>query len=122
MNLDNLKRLASEKGREWWLVNSKSIHAHTSEEGALNHTIRLFKKHTPIHVTEASHAEKLAQALSKMIEVVEIYENAFESITGVESFKTRTEDDEQEWWLNSQQVQAFVDEACDAAAEKMKEI
>ncbi len=75
MNLDNLKRLASEKGREYWvddvLTDSPYSKAWRNSQDGEEKCIG-----RAIHVTESAHAEKLAQALSKMIEVVSVMESA----------------------------------------------
>ncbi len=72
MNLDNLKRLASEKVQEWWI---KPEQKH-DEEDCIYFSKPRYPTDDTFHVTEAAHTEKLAQALSKMIEVVEIQREA----------------------------------------------
>ncbi len=73
MNLDNLKRLASEK--------AASPKRYDFQMGEIDKVPVLWGFVTnAAYLEEKDRAEKLAQALSKMIEVVEMYEEAFEKM------------------------------------------
>ncbi len=78
MNLDNLKRLASEKGR-LSIVNTDDYYS-SIQDSCNDDTIDDLEKQGYSVYTSAAHTEKLAQALSKLIEVVEEMSGALDDI------------------------------------------